>query len=559
MWRLRTQTNNNVIRRTRKLARYARVGQTNKVAEKILHLGSRVHEAIDAINQASNHGLTPLIGAIYSANVKTVKLLLTHNANPNTASRSGETPLMAAVGMNLLPVVELLIQKGANPNTIHQRSGQTALMIGAEHTHIHSQIITNLISAGANLNTQDRYGKTALYLCVESGNTETLQILLAQHPQIDLRDSHGHTPLMTAALMGDTHFNKVKLLLEAGANKNLKEPTYNRNALEIAIDAQLQDRGITNPIDCIENSNFRVIEYLMSTIKNPDIQYGHRFRWQTEIFFPLMLQTQSKLPETNTGLILVFDLDNTIYSWEGSAPFNPLNPRCINQPIWNILLRAAALRGRGVDAIFLLTNNGHYDFITAIDNALKTQSKSIGKFTGAPECNIDALSDIEKRYLTADTNFAKMNPTGTYFFDYILTRWADVRRYELETVRANLHINILCPSPQHTGDRVSVNGMSMLKRMVDIEYMAARAGVNLDPKNQQEDLMRRTYFFDDLSAHLIPIEMAHLYGGKYTDHYIEISPRYECGTRDNTNLTKIDQLLSNLEGRTGGSRKTRRN
>ena len=537
------------------MARYAAAGRANKVAEKILHLGPRVHEAIDAINQPSNRGFTPLIGAIYSANVKTVKVLLTHNANPNAPSRSGETPLMAAVGMNLLPVVELLIQKGANPNIIHTSSGQTALIIGAAYTHVYPQIISHLISAGTNINTQDMYGKTALYVCVETGNDETLQILLAQRPKLDLPNSRGYTALMRAAQIGDTHFNKVKLLLEAGANKNLIEPTYNRNALNLAIEAQLQDRGITNPSDIIQNSNFRIIEYLMSTIKNPDIQYGHRFRWQTEIFFPVMLQTKSKLPETNTGLILVFDLDNTIYSWEGAA-FNPLNPRCINQRIWNILLRAAALRGRGIDAIFLLTNNGHYDFINVIDNALKIQSKSIGKFTGAPECNIEAVSDVEKRYLTADTNFAKMNPTGTYFFDHILTRWADVRRYELETVRDNLGINILCPSPQHTGDRA--NGMSMLKRMVDVEYMAARAGVKLDAKNPQEDLMRRTYFFDDMSAHIIPIEMNHLYGGKYADHYIEISPRFECGATDNTNLTKIDQLLTNLEGRAGGTRKTRR-
>jgi len=539
------------------LARYAAAGRANKVAEKILHLGSRVHEAIDVINQPSNRGFTPLIGAIYSANVKTVKLLLTHNANPNAPSRSGETPLMAAVGMNLLPVVELLIQKGADPNIIHTSSGQTALIIGAAYTHVYPQIISRLISAGTNINTQDIYGKTALYVCVETGNDETLQILLAQRPQLDLPNNRGYTALMRAAQIGDTHFNKVKLLFEAGANKNLIEPTYNRNALDLAIVAQMQDRGITNPSDIIQNSNFSIIVYLMSTIKNPDIQYGHRFRWQTEIFFPVMLQTKSKLPEKNTGLILVFDLDNTIYSWEGSAPFNPLNKRCINQPIWNILLRAAALRGRGVDAIFLLTNNGHYDFINAIDNALKIQSKSIGKFTGAPECNIEAVSDVEKRYLTADTNFAKMNPTGTYFFDHILTRWADVRRYELETVRDNLGINILCPDSRHTGDRA--NGMSMLKRMVDVEYMAARAGVELDAQNPQEDLMRRTYFFDDMWAHIIPIEMNNLYGGKYADHYIEISPRYECGTRDNTNLTKIDQLLTNLEGRKGGTRKTMRN
>ena len=537
------------------MARYASSGRTNKVAEKILHLGPRLPEAIDVINQGTNRGFTPLIGAIYSGNVKTVKVLLTHNANPNTPSRSGETPLMSAVGMNLLPVVELLIQKGADPNTLHRYSGLTALHIGAGYTHVNPQIITALINAGTNINTQDPGGKTHLYVCVETGNEETLKILLAQRPQIDLPNKHGITPLMRAAQIGDTHLNKVKLLLTAGANPNLKESVYNLNALELAIRNQIAPRGITNPSDYIQRSNFRVIEYLMSTLQNPDITYGDAFGHQLEIFFPLMLRTKSALPETNTGLILVFDLDNTIYSWEGPS-FDPLNPRCINQRIWDILLRDAALRGKGVDGIFLLTNNGHYDFINAIDNALKTQSKSIGKFTGTKECNIDALSEIEKRYLTADTNFEKMNPTGTYFFDYILTRWADVRRYELETVREHLNINILCPDARHTGDRE--RGMSMLKRMVDVEYMAVHAGVKLQANNEQEDLMRRTYFFDDMSAHLIPIEMNNLYGGKYADHYIEISPAFTCGATDSTNLTKIDQLLTNLEGRKGGTRKTRR-
>jgi ankyrin repeat protein len=543
MWRLRKQTNNNVKRRTRKLARYAAIGHTNKVAEKIIHLGSRLPEAINAINQASNYGRTPLIAAIYNRSTEVIKILLTHHANPNAPSRSGETPLMAAAAMNLLSVVELLIQKGANPNTVHERTGLTALMIGAGSNYTHPKIIRTLITAGSNIDAQDRGGNTALFACIDSCNEEILEILLAKKAKIDLPNRRGFTPLMKAAQMGDTHLNNVKMLVEGGANKNIQEPLYNRNALDLAIVNQIQPRGITNPSDYITQSNFHVIEYLMSTLSQPDIKYGSAFGKQFEIFFPVMLQLESKLPETDKGLIFVFDLDNTIYSWEGPT-FRPLNRRCINTSIWNILLRADALRGMGVDAIFLLTNNGGYDFINEIDNALKTETGSIGKFNGTPECNIDCLSDIEKQFVRPDTIFSSVNKTGTYFFDHILTRFADVRRYESDAIKENLHIDILCPTG-YTGDRYK--GMSMLKRMIDVRYMAARAGVKLQVGNQDEDLMRRTYFFDDMSAHVIPIEMAHLYRGKYADHYIEISPRFECGTRDRTNLTKIDRLLTNLE------------
>jgi len=252
---------------------------------------------------------------------------------------------------------------------------------------------------------------------------------------------------------------------------------------------------------------------------------------------------QSALPEVQSGLILVFDLDNTIYDCEDCKDYKPLKPPCVNKLIENILTRAAALRGKGVDAICMLTNNASYDFINTIDQYLLNLTQSVGKFTGVAEANPAYARYAERQFVRPDKIFSAVNPDGRYFFDYILTRLADVRKFNAHFVRTNIDYNILC-SAGFTGDRVASS-----KRMVDIEYMAHKVGVPVITEHAEEDIMRRTYFFDDLDTHTITQEMKYLYEGKYKDHFIQITPRFTCGIHDKSDLSKIEKLLTDLEAK----------
>jgi hypothetical protein len=177
-----------------------------------------------------------------------------------------------------------------------------------------------------------------------------------------------------------------------------------------------------------------------------------------------------------------------------------------------------------------------------------------------PEANPAFTQKGEREFVAPGKIFSAVNPDGRYFFDYILTRLADVRKFDPEFIRTHVTYNILCNS-SYPGTRDPNS-----KRMVDIEYMAHKVGVPISSTHPEEDIMRRTYFFDDLDIHTVTQEMKYMYEGKYKDHFIHITPAFTCGMPDKTDLSKLDQLLTNLETQAnakpkntkGGKRKTRR-
>ena len=186
------------------------------------------------------------------------------------------------------------------------------------------------------------------------------------------------------------------------------------------------------------------------------------------------------------GLILVFDLDETITNTEYPVTFN--------RNILEILIKASKLRdkGLGVDAIFLLTNNSDKEYVAAIDDALTIHIESIGKYTGDDKM-----------------------PEKDYFFDFIMTRNHPFRYKEM-------------------------------KRINDVKDMCMITGVKYD---SIEDIMSRTYFFDD-QEHILKQQMESWFDGKYADHYIHIKPGFtgRKNVIDETDFNPIESALNNLSG-----------
>lgn len=64
----------------------------------------------------------------------------------------------------------------------------------------------------ANINIQDSYGQTPLYVAVKRGNYSTVELLLKLHANIFINDKNGMTPLMLAAFLGN--YKICELLLQ---------------------------------------------------------------------------------------------------------------------------------------------------------------------------------------------------------------------------------------------------------------------------------------------------------------------------------------------------------
>jgi len=137
------------------------------------------------VNARNKWGLTPLALALKTdnRNIKIIKLLLNHGANPN-ASISEENSL-----------------------------GTSLLMIAAHKSS--PETIAQLLNHGAKVNAIDKNGNTALTYAIINDKIDNLKLLIKRGAQVKQAHQSGLTPLQ---LSQKQHPYIIQLLEEAGAS-----------------------------------------------------------------------------------------------------------------------------------------------------------------------------------------------------------------------------------------------------------------------------------------------------------------------------------------------------
>src|SRR5205823_7789306 len=95
---------------------------------------------------------------------------------PNTALPGGETALMTAARTGRLGPVTALLSRRADVNAKESRYGQTALMWAAAEGH--TEIVEELIKAGADFRARLDSGFTPLLFAVREGRIGVVRALL---------------------------------------------------------------------------------------------------------------------------------------------------------------------------------------------------------------------------------------------------------------------------------------------------------------------------------------------------------------------------------------------
>ena len=136
--------------------------------------------------------------------------------------------------------VKLLLERGADPNT-QQFRGQTALMWAAAEGH--ADVVQLLLARGADpalkstaSAKQERRppgGMTALLFASRQGQVDAARALLDGGAAIDQAGADNTSPLLIAVVNG--HYDLASMLVERGANPNIADAN-GRTPLYAAID-----------------------------------------------------------------------------------------------------------------------------------------------------------------------------------------------------------------------------------------------------------------------------------------------------------------------------------
>lgn len=157
-----------------------------------------------------------------------------------------------------------------------------------------------IIKAGADVNTKDTCGCTALSYIAARGNTDMAEFLLDAGADVNTTDIFGRTPLHEAVLHGRTE--TAYLLVERGANVNAQE-TGGSSVLEFSVwhgntdcIKILLSRGADPDI---KNNNGRTAFNILQ-IRHPELyeQYIGEFKRIAADFKHLKLEDSVKKSDT---------------------------------------------------------------------------------------------------------------------------------------------------------------------------------------------------------------------------------------------------------------------
>lgn len=204
---------------------------------------------------SSDVGWLPLVDCTFRGHIKSVRVLLDSDADPNQPGPRGfNTALRYAAVYSYPRIARALLEKGADPNhhllrlpilvdiagdpdvsagtkvelinlmvefgarvDAADEDGKTALMHAIE-AGVES-VVACLLELGASVDAEDDFKRRPLHLAAEKGSETILERILNKNPNLDCLDTSGRTALSRAVGFPDL----ARILLEKGASPDLTE------------------------------------------------------------------------------------------------------------------------------------------------------------------------------------------------------------------------------------------------------------------------------------------------------------------------------------------------
>ena len=164
-------------------------------------------------------------------NIDVVRRLLDQGGDPNALGRD-TTPLGAAAYQGSPEMVALLLARGADSNRMFRDRASRATNTAVYGAHACARapqrnndlrrlnVVSLLLDAGADVDTEDRKGRTVLHLVAAHGDLKAVDLLLSRGAAVNVVDAQGLTPLHLAVREG--HAAVAAQLLGRGADVRVK-------------------------------------------------------------------------------------------------------------------------------------------------------------------------------------------------------------------------------------------------------------------------------------------------------------------------------------------------
>ena len=78
---------------------------------------------------------------------------------------------------------------------LKNKKGKTPLLYVIKESSFRLEVITFLIEKGANIESQDEHGWTALHFASRDANLEIVRLLLKKGANIEIKNDKGETPI----------------------------------------------------------------------------------------------------------------------------------------------------------------------------------------------------------------------------------------------------------------------------------------------------------------------------------------------------------------------------
>lgn len=190
--------------------------------EEVVSLYLRAGMPIDV--QGDNK-YTAAAEAATSGELRVLRLLCEQGADLEIRTAGGNTVLWMACISSNFEAIRLLVEAGADVNARCVR-GETPLNILIQWRNQHKQetlaAMKYLLENGVDLEISDNLGRTAIHVAIEEGWTEEVRAVLRYHPNLEVRNKRGHTPMMVVQYRNNSAMKRD--LLAAGAEP--WEPTF---------------------------------------------------------------------------------------------------------------------------------------------------------------------------------------------------------------------------------------------------------------------------------------------------------------------------------------------